>query len=70
VPKYNNDTPAASTAEYSPEADSTPGLEYQSGGDTMRYCRTVPKLGVRAQLLILVCPSCKAVAAMQFRERE
>jgi hypothetical protein len=33
----------------------------------MKQCRTIPKLGLRLELLIFVCPSCKEVEAKELR---
>ena len=32
-----------------------------SCGDTMKHLRTIPKLGVRLEQFIFVCPSCEEV---------
>jgi hypothetical protein len=40
---------------------NTPTLVCLSCGDTMKLLRAIPKLGVRAEQLIFLCPSCKAV---------
>jgi hypothetical protein len=42
-----------------PVLDSTRTLVCASCGDTMKHLRTLPKLGVRPEKLIFVCPSCK-----------
>jgi len=44
-----------------PVLDSTRTLVCASCGDTMEHLRTLPKLGVRPEKLIFVCPSCKEV---------
>ena len=41
--------------------DSTRTLVCASCGDTMKHLRTLPRLGVRLEKLIFVCPSCKGV---------
>jgi hypothetical protein len=33
----------------------------------MKQCRTIPKLGLRPEQLIFVCPSCKEVEAKELR---
>ena len=50
-----------------PLPDSTRTLVCPSCGDTMRHLRTVPKLGVRQEKLIFVCPSCKEVDTREIR---
>jgi len=55
-------TPSTPTIERSPAVrDSTPTIVCFSCGDTMKHFRTIPKLGVRPEQLIFVCPSCKEV---------
>ena len=44
-----------------PVPDSTRILVCPSCGDTMMHLRTIPKVGVRPEKLIFVCPSCKEV---------
>jgi hypothetical protein len=36
-------------------------------GDTMKHSRTILKFGVRAERLIFVCPSCKAVDSKELK---
>ncbi len=56
------DTPSTSVVERSPlAASSTPTIVCPSCGGTMKHFRTIPKLGVRKDQLIFVCPSCKGV---------
>ena len=45
--------------------DNSPTLVCLACGDTMKHLRTIPKLGVRPQLLVLACPSCKQVETMK-----
>jgi len=55
-------TPSIPTIERSPPIpDYTPTIVCLSCGDTMKHLRTIPKLGVRLEKLIFVCPSCKEV---------
>ena len=55
-------TPATPAIERSPPVpDSTPTLVCLSCGDAMDLVRTIPKLGVRREKLIFVCPSCEEV---------
>jgi hypothetical protein len=55
-------TPSTPAIERSPPVpDNAPTLVCLSCGDTMKHLRTFPKLGVRPERLIFVCPSCKAV---------
>jgi hypothetical protein len=51
-----------------PVRDSTRTLVCLSCGDTMKHLRTLPKLGVRPEKLIFVCPSCKAVDTKEARK--
>jgi len=44
-----------------PVLDSTRTLVCLSCGDTMKHLRTLPKLSMRPEKLIFVCPSCKEV---------
>jgi hypothetical protein len=44
-----------------PLPDNGRTLVCLSCGDTMRNLRSIPRLGVRREQLIFVCPSCKAV---------
>jgi predicted RNA-binding Zn-ribbon protein involved in translation (DUF1610 family) len=41
--------------------DNTTILVCPSCGDTMQHVRTIPKLGVRLEQFIFVCPSCEEV---------
>jgi protein-arginine kinase activator protein McsA len=50
-----------------PLPDSNRTLVCPSCGDTMRHLRTVPKIGVRQEKLIFVCPSCKKVDTKEIR---
>ena len=53
-------TPSTPAIERSPTAPgNTPTIVCLSCGDTMKYFRTIPKLGARRETLIFVCPSCK-----------
>ena len=47
-----------------------PSLVCPSCGDTMTLSRTIPKLGVRPEQLIFICPSCKEVAAKRYLWRD
>ncbi len=54
--------PSLPTIERSPPVPgNTPTIVCLSYGDTMKYLRTIPKLGVRPEKLIFHCPSCKGV---------
>ena len=44
-----------------PLVDNSRTLGCLSCGATMKHLRTIPKLGVRSEKLIFVCPSCKEV---------
>ena len=59
MPYYTPSTPAIKRSHPVPESART--LVYLSCGDTMHHSRTIPKLGVRSEQLIFVCPSCKAI---------
>ena len=55
-------TPLIPAIEHSNRVpDSTRTIVCLSCGDTMKHLRTLPKLGVRLEKLIFVCPSCKGV---------
>ena len=54
---YTPSTPRHRTLAHRP--GNTPTLVCLSCGDTMKYLRTIPKLGARREKLIFVCPSCK-----------
>ena len=41
--------------------DNATILVCPSCGDTMKHLRTIPKLGVRLEQFIFVCPSCEEV---------
>ena len=47
-----------------------PSLVCPSCGDTMRVSGTIPKLGIRPEQLIFICPSCKEVAAKRYLWRD
>jgi len=65
VPKSQT-TPSAVVSEREPPIpDNKATLVCRSCGDTMEQLRTVPRLGVHPELLVLVCPSCKAVEIME-----
>jgi hypothetical protein len=67
MPKYNS-AALAHTIDHSPqETDTTFALICQCCGDTMEYTRKVSRFGVRPPSLLFVCPSCKHVAARQFK---
>ena len=59
MPYYTPSTPAIDHPH--PVLNSTRTLVCLSCGDTMKHLRTLPKLGVRPEKLIFVCPSCKEV---------
>jgi hypothetical protein len=59
VPNYTPSTPSIERPP--PVSDNTPTLVCLSCGDTMKLLRAIPKLGVRAEQLIFLCPSCKGV---------
>ena len=53
-------TPSTPAIERSPPVPgNTSTIVCLSCGDTMKYLRTIPKLGARRETLIFVCPSCK-----------
>jgi hypothetical protein len=55
-------TPAIPAIERPPLVpDNTPILICPSCGDTMKHVRTIPKLGVRLEKVIFVCPSCEGI---------
>ncbi len=61
-------TPSTHAIERSPLIpDNTPTLVCLSCGDTMKHLRTIPKLGVRPETLIFVCPSCKGVGTKELK---
>ncbi len=47
-----------------------PSLVCPSCGDTMRVSGTIPKVGVRPEQLVFLCPSCKEVAAKRYLWRD
>ena len=59
MPNYTPSTPSIERPP--PVPDNTPTLVCLSCGDTMKLLRAMPKLGVRAEKLIFLCPSCKGV---------
>jgi hypothetical protein len=64
-----HDTPSTPTIQRSPPVlDREPTIVCLSCGDTMRHFRTIPKLGVRSEQLIFVCPSCKGVDTKETRQ--
>ena len=55
-------TPSIPAVEHRPRVpDSTRTIVCLSCGDTMKHLRTLPRLGVRLEKLIFVCPSCKGI---------
>ncbi len=55
-------TPSTPAIERSPPVPgNTPTIVCLSCGDTMQHFRTIPRIGVRQEKLIFVCPSCKVV---------
>jgi hypothetical protein len=56
---YTRPTPALDRLAAIPVSKHT--LVCPTCGDTMKHLRTLPKLGVRPEKLIFVCPSCKEV---------
>ena len=48
-----------------PAPDRTPTILCLACGDAMKQRRIIPKLGLRPELLIFVCPSCKEVEAKE-----
>jgi hypothetical protein len=48
-----------------PMPDNTATLVCRSCGDTMKQLRTIPRLGVQPELLVLVCPSCQQTEIME-----
>lgn len=60
--------PLCGTTEGSPRAAvNTLLVVCPACGDTMEHNRTIPKLGIRPELLIFVCPYCKETEAMNMR---
>ena len=63
-------TPSTSSVERRHRVpDSKRTIVCLSCGDTMMHLRTLPKLGVRPEKLIFVCPSCKGVDTKQLTPR-
>ena len=56
---YTPSTPAIGRSP--PVPGNTPTIVCLSCGDTMQHFCTIPRLGVRREKLIFVCPSCKVV---------
>ena len=56
---YPPSIPAIECSPLVPE--KTTILVCPSCGDTMKHLRTIPKLGVRLEQFIFVCPSCEEV---------
>jgi hypothetical protein len=55
-------TPLIPASERPPAlSDRTPTILCISCGDTMKYSRTIEKLGIRPEQFVFVCPSCKGV---------
>jgi NAD-dependent SIR2 family protein deacetylase len=53
---------SAPAIERSPQLrGSTSTLVCLSCGDTATHAQTIPRLGVRPELRVFVCPSCKGV---------
>jgi predicted RNA-binding Zn-ribbon protein involved in translation (DUF1610 family) len=48
--------------------DNAPTLVCPYCGDTMKHVRTIPKLGVRPERLVFVCPSCKEIETKEVRQ--
>lgn len=46
---------------------NTPLLVFPSRGDTMQHLRAIPKLGVRFEQFIFVCPSYEEVSTKEVR---
>ena len=65
MPKSQGTTSAFVNEREQPIPGNTATLVCRSCGDTMEQLRTVPRLGVRPELLVLVCPSCKEVEIME-----
>jgi hypothetical protein len=62
------DTRSTLAVEHRPPVpDRTPTILCLACGDTMKPRRIIPKLGLRPELLIFVCPSCKEVEAKELR---
>jgi hypothetical protein len=65
MPYYTPSTPAIERPHAVP--GSTRTLACRSCGDTMEHLRTIPRLGVRPEQLIFVCPSCKGVVTKELK---
>jgi predicted RNA-binding Zn-ribbon protein involved in translation (DUF1610 family) len=62
-------TPSSRAIERSPQLrGSASTLVCLSCGDTATHAQTIPKLGVRPELMVFVCPSCKGVEARAFKQ--
>ena len=48
--------------------DDAPVLVCPSCGDTMKHVRTIPKLGVRLEQFIFVCPSCEGIDSREIHK--
>ena len=48
--------------------NDTPTLICPSCGDTMKHVRTIPKLGVRLEQFIFVCPSCEGIDSKEIHK--
>jgi hypothetical protein len=57
MPFYTPTIPAIEHRHRGPDSART--IVCLSCGDTMKHLRTLPRLGVRLEKLIFVCPSCK-----------
>jgi len=68
MPHYTPSTPAIDSSL--PIRGDPPSLVCPSCGDTMKVFRTIPKLGVRPEQLIFICPSCKEVTAKRYLWRD
>ena len=53
-----------------PTRGSTRTLVCRSCGDTMQNLPSIPKLGVRCEQLVFVCPYCKAVDTKELNGAE
>jgi uncharacterized protein YbaR (Trm112 family) len=65
MPWYTPSTLAVERA--SQGQDNAPTLVCPSCGDTMKHRHTIPKLGVRPEKFIFVCPYCKEVDTREIR---
>ena len=48
--------------------DDTPTLICPSCSDTMKHVRTIPKLGVRLEQFIFICPSCEGIDSREIHK--